>query len=154
MSLYHYSAVQLQPGSVIDPGNYGRILRLYPHDGNPGNGWKLAVELAFEAVRHEVNQTLPSRLDSCFYFDGLEHAQAGLQLLGFNMNLLYEVKLVNPEAPVHRAEIALINAAYRSEAHRSFWPKVQDLAKSYWAGAVASTPELLTTSPLKIVARV
>jgi hypothetical protein len=158
MSFFHYSAIKLQPGSVIEPGNYGRMLRLYPQDPGPqgaGNGWKLAVELVFEQVRRDIDPALPGRLDSCFMFEKLADAQAGLQLLGFNFNLLYEVQLVDASAPVHRADIGLINAAYRfDQPLRAFWPKVHDLARSYWGGAIATTPELLTASPLRIVAKV
>lgn len=151
---FHFTSVRLAPGSVIEPGNYGRVIRCYPHDGQAANGWKLAVELAFESQRLVMDRELPSRLDSCFVFEDVHQAHAMKASMGFHFNLLYEVELVDANARVHRADLGLINACYRSEPNRLFWDKVHDAACSYWSGAIGTIPELLTLSPIRILREV
>ena len=64
MELYHYCPVPLENGSVITPGNWGRIIRQYPM---PDNCNAIVVkELLLENIRLRLYPSYPSRLESVF----------------------------------------------------------------------------------------
>lgn len=68
---FHSAPLLLEPGSIIKPGNWGRILNCYRQGNNLANAWMLARELAFEAVRTAEFAALPSRLAAAFVFETL-----------------------------------------------------------------------------------
>ena len=73
MTTYFHSApLLLEPGAIIHPGNWGRILNCYTQQ--QGNPWILAREFAFESIRVSEHPELPSRLSCAFAFETLEHA--------------------------------------------------------------------------------
>lgn len=106
MTTYFHSApLLLEPGAIIHPGNWGRILNCYTQQ--QGNPWILAREFAFESIRVSEHPELPSRLSCAFAFETLEHANQ------YKSNFsawspLYEVELVTPDAPLHRAGFNLV----------------------------------------------
>ena len=62
-TFFHLSGGLLGEGSVILPGNWGRILRAY--------GWQhpqAAKEMILEAARLRIAPGKPSRLECCFAF--------------------------------------------------------------------------------------
>ena len=151
MSTYfHYAGIKLAPGSVIEPGNWGRMIHLYPHNADPNNAWRLAMELVFEEARKRKDTRLPSRLSSCFVFESRESAQAAGQGMNGHWNVLYEVELVDPDLPRHRADFDLMTACMRQDG-AVFLEKARAFAVSYWAGEVAGTPEVLTGSSLRVL---
>lgn len=151
---FHAATVQLRPGSVIDPGNYGRMLRFYRNDGS-NQGWKLATEMAFEAHRASSFPALPSRLDACFAFVDLASAIAGKPRLGGDWNLLYEVEMADEGASTHIGDFDLISRCYASNPHDGFMQTVQDAAQSYWRGRPGiAIRELLTSSGLRVIRRI
>src|SRR5262245_46478650 len=78
--LSHASSILLGPGSIILPGNWGRIIRA---GGERHNRWP--DEQVLEAVRLARYPKLPSRLDACFACP----TEAGLRLFvqhGFRGN--------------------------------------------------------------------
>lgn len=151
-TLYHYTAVALRPGSVIEPGNWGRMIRRYAYNPQDANGgWRLAFELLMESHRQLHTPALPGRMDSCFAFETLEVAKAN-ENMG-RWNVLYEVELVEPSAPSHRADMALISG-WSVQDGANFIARVSSIATSYWAGVMGSNAEFLTRSPLRIVRRV
>jgi hypothetical protein len=79
MPLFHLAPLRLAAGSVIEPGNWGRILKRYqnPHaqQQTMGNGWLMARELVYEIARLNFAPEAPSRFQSCFAVESLEAAQ-------------------------------------------------------------------------------
>jgi len=71
-TFFHISPTILGVGSVILPGNFGRIVKLY----NPSsvNFDILTRETIFEQVRQQEFQDKPSRLDCLFLLESLEQA--------------------------------------------------------------------------------
>ena len=50
---------------VVEPGNFGRMIRRYRRD-QFGDGWRMARELLFEQARQDFATSAPSRLNACF----------------------------------------------------------------------------------------
>ncbi|MET3518124.1 hypothetical protein ABIC63_005934 [Pseudacidovorax sp. 1753] len=153
-TLFHATSAYLAPDSVIEPGNYGRILRLYPHDQtNVGNGWRLATELAFEEKRVRCFPNLPSRLRSCFAFPDREAAAAARGRMA-TLDVLYEVELADPDAPQHVGDFDLISRCYTAAQGDLFLQKVDDASDVYWSGRGLGVKELLTAGGLRVVRRI
>lgn len=151
--LYHYAGIKPAPGSVIEPGNWGRMRNRYVYSPqDPTGGWRLAFELLMEQHRVKTDPTLASRLTSCFVFETLDHAREASQAMNGHWNVLYEVQLVEPSARVHRADLSLISAwAHKDDGLPApFADRALQIATAYWRGVVAGTPELVTASPLRV----
>ncbi len=142
---YHSAPLKLRPGSIIEPGNWGRILNCYRTDGN-GNAWLLARELAFESIRSSEFNELPSRLSSCFVFEVLEHANQ-YQKEFSRWNSIYEVELMDENALTHRGAFNLLKFP---DGNTEFLPVVVNWARKYWAGKEIEIPEIVTKSNLII----
>jgi hypothetical protein len=146
---FHSCPLLLESGSVVQPGNWGRILNCY-RQPNVNNGWMLAREMTYEAIRSSEFPGRPSRLSSAFIFESLEHAnQYKSQFSPWNP--LYEVELINPDALSHKAGFNLIQFP---GDHTEFLPVVVSCARDYWRGREITVPEILTKSPLKVMAMI
>ncbi len=149
--LFHSAPLKLAPGSVVLPGNWGRIIRAI---GERHDRWH--QEVVLEQVRAARYAHLPSRLDACF-------ACANEEALRFYVRhankdnpcppVLYEVQKVEPEANEHRTDFNLISANKPGET-------IEENAERYWRGdfwyEIAEAPgmrceEVVTTSPLRIL---
>ena len=137
----------LAPGSVVNPGNWGRIIRKYRTDGF-GSPWILFREEIFEHVRQSQFPTKPSRLEGIFLCETKDHLVQFLQEAHRPLDLIYEVELIDEAAAIHRGclmhlDISLI------ENMNSFSIK----ASAYWGGANIQKPEILTISSARIIAQ-
>ena len=152
---YHFASCKLAPGSVVLPGNWGRMLRKcnYPAPNSQyfGNPWVLARELLFDIIRMNHFPDRPSRLECAFCCPSIEDARAyqnGSGVDPFCMSLLHRVELVDPSLPGHTAFIKCTNWP---SPNTSFLNVLQQQAKAYWAGEGDGPREFLTMSGLKIV---
>lgn len=147
MPLFHYGPTQLAPGSVILPGNWGRITI----NERLGQGFKadnLLKELTYELVRLREFPKCISRLKAAFAFENIDHCMAARQ----GHDLAYEVELAEPKAEIQKF----------CWNHVSRWPTngmalgaaLDQFARDYWSAANIQTPELLTLSGLRIVKQV
>lgn len=151
-TLFHFTAVRLSPGSLIKPGNWGRILRRYQHKSVTGqlfgNPWVVARELAFEMARREVAPRAPSRLECCYAVPSLDAAQRYREANDPHLiQVLHRVRIADPEAPKHEGALAFLNWPQQAV----FLEPTLDLARRYWAGEAAGDTEILTSSPLEVV---
>jgi Protein of unknown function (DUF2441) len=156
-SFYYFASLRLGPGSVIFPGNWGRMLRRYENDTSiPGNlfgsAWVLARELRFEVVRLKEFSDKPSRLECAFCCLSIDEARA-YQNSGADrpkVLLLHRVELVDPTLPRH---VAAIDYVKWPPPNSSFLDVSEQLAKQYWIGHVpeGAARELLTLSQLRVV---
>jgi hypothetical protein len=135
----------LEPGSVVPPGNWGRILGLYPLN-QPQGHWLLVREEVFESVRRAQFPQRPSRLESLFVCESLEEILAFRQSARRGLDLAYEVELVDEGAASHRACLSVFDG--EQEGTISF---LRDRAVCYWKGVEIQRPEVVTTSPIRIV---
>lgn len=144
---YHLAPLPLGPGSIIEPGNWGRMLNCYLMEpGATQTSWRLARELAFETVRAQSFSHLPSRLSCAFVFEELPHAIQYRDRFS-RWSAIYSVELVTPAAASHRAAFNLIDYPPPGV---EFLPYVVSKAIPYWRGEAIETPEVLTKSPLRI----
>jgi hypothetical protein len=140
---YCYS-LPLEVGSVIRPGNWGRILRTYTPQSS-SSPWILTRELVYELVRVRSFPKKPSRFDSiyvCF-------TEADLNDFKVNTNrrldLGYEVELVNPQAPNHIGDWTLPNMQNTDDLSA-----FESRANLYWQGSNIVKQELITLSSIRI----
>ncbi|MFT3850907.1 MAG: DUF2441 domain-containing protein [Propionivibrio sp.] len=145
MTIYYHSApLLLEPGAIIHPGNWGRILNCYTQQ--QGNPWLLAREFVFESIRVSEYSDLPSRLSCAFAFETLDHANEYKSNFS-PWNPLYEVELVDAAASVHRAGFNLVAFP---PANTEFVPVVVGLARKYWRSEEIEVTEILTKSALRV----
>lgn len=152
-SLYHSAPILLAPGSVVLPGNWGRLLRdrgeVHPH-------WHR--EMALEEWRARYAPDKPSRLFACFACETLVAAEAYSHIAmvkGGKRNALYEVQKEDVGAAEHRGDFNCVQPVAGFS--------MPQIAQRYWSsvhpfrielGAQIDCWEIVTPSPLRIVRRV
>lgn len=144
---FHFNSTGLAPGSVILPGNWGRIIlkAKQQHDL-----W--TRENALETVRATEFPALPSRLQCAFFFERLEDAAiyAQTDFSRYVTMLAYKVRLLDPNAPRHHADWN----ALPSKAD----PANVAICKSYWCGVPKSEApcrrETLAVTAMEIIEQV
>lgn len=146
MPYFHCSSAWLASGSVIRSGNWGRIIR------KAGWSHNLALREAFyEHIRQEEFPALPSRLDAAFFFDSVEEAQVyfGADQMRALTNVIYEVRILDPKAPLHRADWRASSPSgdYGAEPIRAYWRGVHNPALP--TGQTCS--EILSITDLQVV---
>ena len=139
-------SLPLAPGSIVNPGNWGRILRRYTQQNSP-NPWILTRELVYEVVRVRNFAEKPSRFDCLF----LCQTEAELAVFRANagrivFDLDYEVELVDPMAPSHLGDYSAANSQPTATM-----PDYENAAQLYWQGTQITKPELMTMSPVRIL---
>jgi hypothetical protein len=110
------------------------------------NAWLLARELVYETIRAAQFPNLPSRLSCAFAFESIDHANQCMNEFS-PWNSLYEIELLEPNAPSHRGGFNLIRFP---APNVEFLPVVAQSAEAYWRGESIEIAELITKSPLKI----
>ena len=147
---FHYCRSLLQPGSIISPGNWGRIVRLV---GPRHVEWNR--EQILERIRQTEFPQLPSRFECVFFCE----SEAEARYYGYgsargtpNPMFLYEVEVVDSRARQHEAD-------WKGTGP---YDDTEDWARRYWRGEVmpgrglAPAPlsrERLVVSPLRVLRR-
>ncbi|MEW9805107.1 hypothetical protein [Mesorhizobium marinum] len=150
--MFHAAPIPLENGSIILPGNWGRIVRAI---GEEHPKWKM--EQVFEAVRAEKFSDKPARLESAFCIPTEEGLRFYLEHASKSKfpAVLFEVELVDPNASQHLTDYNLIDTLKEGQTHEAN-------AVRYWEGKFRYTfkdkpgfvcEEILTLSPLRIVRR-
>ena len=146
---YYFScSYLLEVGSTILPGNWGRIVGMYNTNGF-GNPWIQYREDVFDKVRSDEYPDRPSRLKSIFLCDSIDVMQDFLGSTKRALDITYEVSLVDATAAIHRGCMSLVDIQQK-ETLESFTKK----ARTYWSGTGVIRPEIVTTSRVKIEARI
>lgn len=114
-----------------------------------GNAWIQYREDVFERVRMNEYPKLPSRLRSIFLCDSIGGLREFLTVTNRAIDLTYEVSLVDPAEPVHIGCLSLLDFQQK-EGLDSFTKK----AGLYWSGVEVTRPEIVTTSRVRIEARI
>lgn len=153
---FHLSVTLLSPGSIIENGNFGRMLDAYLPNG------KFDISLLYreeviEFVRRTEYADKPSRFKSIFLLKNIEEAQ---QYMMFNAQFhnMYEVEIVDPSKPLHEGPWCPefpFGGALRKYAY--------DYASVYWKGEIHSVTiqgvqvfprEIIVESPVRVLKRV
>ncbi|WP_439409771.1 DUF2441 domain-containing protein [Bradyrhizobium sp. DASA03076] len=150
---YHLATVRLRAGSIIEAGNWGRLLRRYQNASNFGNifgnSWILAREAFFEIVRLEQFPNKPSRWQAAFCCMTAEDARGYQQKTDRPAaNVLHRVELVDPEANFH---VGPLNSLDWPPPDTSFVDVTRYYAMAYWGGQCDGPQEFITLSPLRIL---
>lgn len=148
MPLFFTCSYPPAPRSVVEPGNWGRFKRMYVMKDH-GKAFLIAREFIFETVRLREFGHAPSRLEAIFLCksaDDLTRFQASTNRTS---EIGYAVELVNPDAPVVEVWIDMFDAA-KAELPVS---RHEEFARWYWSGLEVKRPEVLTTSPIRILSR-
>jgi len=142
---YYCYSLPLEPGSVIKPGNWGRILKKYTPQTSP-NCWLFVRELVYESVRREAFPHKPSRFDSIFLCftenDLIEFRDTNNRRL----DIAYEIEVIDETTPSHIGDLTLANMANTDDYH-----VFENRARLYWQGENIVKQELITTSPIRII---
>jgi hypothetical protein len=128
---FHATPVRLAAGNVIEPGNCGRIIRLYKAEGN--HLITICRELALEAVRLASHPAKPSRLScvfACPTRSGLaEFCRTNNRLV----DVTYAVEPVDATVSVHLADYRLILSSHLA-ANVPALESMSANIRSYWDG--------------------
>jgi len=152
---FHLSGAPLRVGSIIEPGNYGRIVKRAAW--NHGSAVR---ESALEAARLARFGDRPSRLDAVFVFPSREEAALFRSTEnGFHFHHLYRVSLMDADAGTFITDWRYL---VPTGMFRADWPD------TYWGGLSVQTAipppfmserpagqcrEVLTLASLKIEER-
>jgi len=106
-SYFHLAPILLASKSVIEPGNFGRIIKLQ------GIAHPLyRREMAYEQVRQQSFCNRPSRLDCLFCLPTLEEAELyHTHIKGYESSILYEVESFENQPHIADANNAIQNCA-------------------------------------------
>lgn len=148
---YFLSSLSLAPGSIVQPGNWGRIIEKYetPSANRQtfGSLNLIARELMFEMVRAETYPDKPSRLLAAFCCPSLADMQQYRPKADpYGFQIVYEVDLVDPAKQTHFAPLAMIDFAENT----FFLMETRARADRYWSGHPDGPREIVTLSPLLI----
>lgn len=155
MKLYHVAPIPLGAGSVIEPGNFGRLMPT-----NPAGSFFAHRESIYECIRLKEAPGKPSRLDSIFLLPTEEDART-YQAQFDTRGIIYEVELLNKEARKHTS---LVNLVVVSHANTPPIPvsHVEEMARRYWKYEsiegmgiqAAGASEVIVASPVRLVRRI
>lgn len=148
MSYYHCTHLNLGEGETIQPGNWGKILF---NIGPNHISWKR--ELMLEAIRAEHYPEKPSRLYSCFGCYSLETIKL-YQKLHCPEGYIYEVELIEHQAPIHTGDFNAVEPMPRHHANMiqiafGYWKHEFKTEIDGWEQIDCS--EFVTTSTLRIL---
>lgn len=145
--MFHWSPIRLREGSIVEPGNFGRMIRRYRPD-QFGDGWRLARELLFEQAREAYAPKAPSRLNACFMcptYDDAMRYQAAYD--PHFLQVLHEVEIVELGASQHSGALILLD----ENQNMSFLDSYRRQARDYWEGRGEGDRELFTASSIRVV---
>lgn len=155
---YHVTSPLLSTGSIIENGNFGRLLEKYNKEF--GDISTLYREEVMESVRKDQYSHKPSRFNSVFLLDSLKNATHYRDFNARNQNI-YKVKIVESQKEIHRGFWC---PPFPMGNYRQY---CFEYATRYWAGSVenviintnantrilVSPVELIVESPIEILER-
>lgn len=136
---FHCAPLPLTPGSIICPGNWGRIKRRFEQ-----NAASLLRETILEDIRRREFTSKPSRLDVAFACPTLVDAEQ-YRAKHAPTALIYKVEIVEPGAGSHAGDYELCVQGFVGI------DGMEELARRYWKGETLGGPEIITMSPLRVI---
>lgn len=129
--LFHLCGIMLEPGSVIQAGNWGRNTRRIGWSNPSG---KQLTEAHLEDTRQRYFAHLPSRLESAFCFLFLEDVRKFIiNNQSFMGHILYEVELKDPQSLSAAGPVSLVAPSemtyptYRTDWAHQYWKAITPL---------------------------
>ena len=145
---YHVCMVPLERGSVILPGNWGRVIRDY-RDGSlgPTSMWIMLREQTFELVRVNYFPERPSRYKCAYVFSEADQARQYIVNQNLHTHIIYRAALLDQGAPTFEADLNLVSELNQGDL---VLPTVEERAHMYWNGMNIQNPEVVTESRLQV----
>lgn len=158
-AFYHYAPILLGQGSVIEPGNFGRICKL-------GSGLNRREEFV-ETIREDYYPSKPSRLESIFLLPSIDDAykyRRHQNMLNnqIDWNVLYKVEPLEDITDYHLGCTGIFDKmlARLSKTERDI-----SIAKDYWSGVTAElkysngfvesfAKEVVLPMPVKVISKI
>jgi len=147
MNYFYLCSYPIEAGSVILPGNWGRILQFYPLI-NQNNWWLLLREMVFENIRLNEFSKLPSRLNSIFLCKDYNNIVDFKNKTGRILDLIYEVELLDGKALMHKACLSVFDQEKDGDLRT-----LEEKARIYWSGKDIKRLEIVTTSSIRIISQ-
>jgi hypothetical protein len=160
MRLFHSSPILLAPGSIVEPGNWGRIEKTEILSNF------LIVNYLLELERKSNHQNKPSRMKSCFACPHETFVHSYLQQTGKHVDLIYEVEIVDSSAPTFTTYWNLTETPALPNGSQlpglTWLNTVEAQAKQYWnwdknpiyVPGVYGWLESIIASPIRIISRI
>lgn len=157
VTYFHLSGAMLDQGSIIMPGNWGRIIKAV--QWQHGQAFR---EMALEDARVSRFPHRPSRLESSFVCPTEQEARDfRSNINGFQNHILYQVALCDPSATSHLTDSRLCGpvGSIRSNWADVYWMDIDAQASAIlgidWAAVAAKLQlhEMLTLSKLRVEER-
>jgi hypothetical protein len=139
---FHVAPILLGPGSVILPGNWGRILRTYLQANDV-----LFREHVLEEVRKSKYPEKPSRFSAIFLLETMEEALWFKNNLA-NTSLVYEVEAETKDAVIHRGNYTKVGPV--KQPMLDSMPKY---AEEYWSSVPTERIEVVFPNHVTVVAQ-
>ncbi|EPB6911818.1 DUF2441 domain-containing protein [Pseudomonas aeruginosa] len=140
---FHAAPILLGEGSVIQPGNWGRILKLY-RDANA----VLYREYVLEQIRASEFPEKPSRFNCVFLLRTYEEAERYRNLCS-PLDVIYEVSADTTEGSIHLGDYNFGGVLPSLQLLEG----MPELARKYWAEEPADFVEVLFQGPVVVVTR-
>ncbi len=153
MEAYHLCGTKLSVGSVILPGNWGRIIHKYPFPYiDQTHAINITQEYILEKIRLEYNPDLPSRLKSLFCCPNEESARNFSQLR--SSDIIYKVHINDESLPLFYGSWSHVLPIRVVENQMFLIAELEQNAKLYWETdwltTSPTTAEIITLSPVTI----
>lgn len=145
-TFFHGAPLMLAPGSIIEPGNWGRIIRTYlPNE--PITFGVAFREATLERERISVAPQRPSRLDCVFACPTEAELRSFIHGSGRFRDVLYEVEPVGT-APLHYGDHNLPTLPPDAPYFDAFATR----ARLYWtAPSPSQNVEVLIGGPVRVL---
>src|SRR5688572_23108483 len=108
-ALYYRSESLFEPGDVIQPGNWGRVI-----SGKGPAHSAFYREYFLESIRRSEFQSKPSRMKAAFVFEDFEFARTWDRQ---KVEYIYSVKVADEAAPTCRTDMSWLEILPQ---HRTF----------------------------------
>jgi hypothetical protein len=150
---FHFTMTRLDPGSIILPGNWGRLLHRYQHKNSQGGQifgqvFVLFREVLVEGIRAEHFHALPSRFYATFCLPDLEAAERYRAAHDpSRLQVLHEVEITAESLPTHVGFLS--DLAWPQEDN--FLGPMKKRAHDYWSKNGQGDIEIVSASPLRVV---
>jgi hypothetical protein len=148
MPFYHCTHLDLENGDIIQPGNWGRIIKQV---GSSHPCWNR--EQVLEQVRLKFFSHKPSRLNATFCCERLDTIRC-YKSKNCPTGFLYEVEIIDAAAPWHKGDFNAVEPLARrsdsmTEIALKYWRYSLKTNVEEWPGVECS--EIVSASPLKVL---
>lgn len=143
MPYFHCAPIRLGAGSIIEPGNWGRIKRQF--EQLPTTNYR---EIALEFGRLALNPEAPSRLDCVFCCESRDDAEQYVAAHS-TWSVIHEVEPLDRATPVFRTSwdyIGNINPNVPTP-----FDQIERDIRSYWAGDPQQNVEVLIGGAMRVL---